>query len=93
MRVYCFKTQPHQTAVPKPHPSLLPPSLPHQSTVGMIGEHSTKGEGLSDIGKVDEYQRGDDLQANGSTEVTAIQVVAASHILDQPTERPAEVQV
>ena len=64
-----------------------PSTHPYQSAVGVVREYGSKGEGQSDVSKVDEDERSHRLEADGSTEVAAIQVVAARHVLKQPMER------
>ena len=65
-----------------------PTMLTDQSVVGVVREESSEGEGQSDVGKVDKNEGCKRLEADGISEVSTIETVAAHDVTYQSTERP-----
>ena len=61
-------------------------TLTHHCPLSHVGEESTKHKGEGNVGKIDEEQRGEELQTEGITEVTAIERVATKQVIHTTSE-------
>ena len=67
--------------------------LTYKRSVSDVREERSKREGQGNVGKVDEYERGQALQAKGIKNVTAIERVAAKGVLNKTSEWPGERKI
>jgi hypothetical protein len=62
--------------------------LTYERAAGYVGEERSEREGQGDVGKVDEYERSQTLEAECIKNVTTIERVAAKGVFNKTSEWP-----
>jgi hypothetical protein len=62
--------------------------LPYERAAGDVREERSEREGQGDVGKVDEYERSQTLEAECIKNVTTIERVAAKGVFNKTSEWP-----
>ena len=62
--------------------------MTYKSTMGDVGEECSERKGQGNVGKVDEYERGQALEAERIKNVTTIERVAAKGVFNKTSEWP-----
>ena len=62
--------------------------MTYESAVGDVGEECSEREGQGDVGKVDEYERGQLLEAKHIKNVTTVEREAAKGVFNKTSEWP-----
>ena len=67
--------------------------LTYKRATSDVREKCSEREGQGDVGKVDEYERGQALEAEGIENVTTIERVAAKGVFNKTTEWPGGCKI
>ena len=63
-------------------------NMTYKSAMGDVGEECSEREGQGNVGKVDEYERGQPLEAERIKNVTTIERVTAKGVFNKTSEWP-----